>query len=68
MPLIQGHLTLTFKGSSAILIQYIFCQIPQIAPHSPLAVCSVCVLKNTPVFVYSPVSVNGKQRVDRTKQ
>ena len=31
------------KVPSAILIQYPFCQIQQIPPHGPLAVCSVCV-------------------------
>ena len=30
---------------SAIVIQYTLCQMYQIAPHSPLAVCSVYVLK-----------------------
>ena len=30
-----------------ILIQYTFCQVQQIAPHSPLAVQSVCAFKTT---------------------
>ena len=41
----------TFKVQSAILIQYTFCQIQQIAPHGPLAVHSVYVLKKTQMFI-----------------
>ena len=35
------------KVQSVILIQYTFCQTQQIAPYGPLAVHSVCALKNT---------------------
>ncbi len=49
------------KAQSVIPIQYTFCQIQRISPHSPIAVRSVCALKRNPVFVHSPGSVNGKQ-------
>ena len=52
-----------------IPIQYPFCQIQRIAPHSSVAVCSVCALKKkkNPVFLHSAGSVNGKQEVAWTE-
>ena len=51
------------KEQPAILIQYTFCRIQWAAPHSPSAALSVCAIKKTCVFVYSPGSVNGKQTI-----
>ncbi len=46
------------KVSSAILIQYTFCHIQRVSPHSLLAFRSVCALKNSLVFIRRP---GGKQ-------
>ena len=54
----RNMLEIYLKIYSAILIQYTFDQIEQIAPHSPLAVCFVCALKKTLELVHSPGFVN----------
>ena len=41
------------KVWSAILIRYPFCKIQWIAPHSPIAVHFVCVLKEPLVFIHT---------------
>ena len=53
----------TFKVQSAILIQYTFCQIQQIAPHGPLAVHSEFVTEEIRAFIHRLSSANGKRTV-----
>lgn len=48
------------KVQSVILIQKTHCPIQQIFTHGPLAVCSVCAVKNKSVFVHSPGSVKAE--------